>query len=398
MIVIILSFAILGNVFGNYDAYFRKSPSPWSHGVDDYHQGDDWWYDLGGQNSYASDYLYATSPYYSWFKNAQQQYDMFAPALHVGKINRGLFSNPELNLPADRAFGDPYHSDFHAHEMSSGAFEYRPRGQKIVARKVDVDAGIAKHVGDIIRLPLPVFVRHGTLLVSTPKEKRANPHDACSVYPNPCSVFPAKPKCSHNWKTNLAECSGATNLKLVLRWIDSIDDDYENNVNLGIVPSLNYDGSQCDEESVLYPGNNGNAGCGATIGANNKANYPNEAKEVAFLGTVDVDGTNRQDYSYAVFARQLSTYNNLQEGRLQLTVFEQAKDGSYIAVQHITVPDGATINKQGKKVYFFGCLRPYANKIEMKNIGFYNLHQNIKDTGYTVLDSELCEKLRTIHH
>jgi len=395
MIVIILPFAIIGNVFGNYDAYFRKSPSPWSHGVDDDHQGDDWWYDLGGQNSYASDYLYATSPYYSWFKNAQQQYDMFAPALHVGKINRGLFSNPELNLPADRAFGDAYHSDFHADEMSSGAFEYRPRGQKIVARKVDVDAGIAKHVGDIIRLPLSVFVKKdGTLLVSAPKEKRANPHDACSIYPNPCSVFPAKPKCSHNFKNNLAECSGATNLKLVLRWI--APDNTGNQVNLGIKPSLNYDGSQCDSVPVLYPGY---AGCGATMGADKVAFYPNDAgKEVAFLGTVDEDGTNRQDYSYAVFARQLSSDYNLQQGRLQLTVYEQAKDGNYNAVQHITVPDGATINKQGKKVYFIGCLRPSANKIAMEGIGFYEINQNIKNTGYTVLDPELCEKLRTIHH
>merc|ERR1712002_1048408 len=151
---------------------------------------------------------------------AQLQYDMFTPAKHVGKINRGKFLNPELNLPADRAFGDPYHSDFHADEMRSGAFEYRPRGQKIVARKVDVDAGIAKHVGDIIRLPVPVFVKKdGTLLVSAPQENRANPHDACSIHPNPCSIFPAKTKCSH-FDVNLAECSGATNLRLKLRWTD----------------------------------------------------------------------------------------------------------------------------------------------------------------------------------
>ena len=225
MIVFIVSFAIIGNVIGNYDAYYRKSLSPWGHGVDDYHhQGDDWWYDLGGHNSYASDYLYATSPYYSWFKNAQMQYDMFAPAKHVGKINRGKFLNPEINLPADRAFGDPYHSDFHADEMRSGAFEYRPRGQKIVARKVidtlcipnavillikvDVDAGIAKNVGDIVRLPVPVFVKKdGTLLVSAPQENRVNRHDACSIHPNPCSIFPAKTKCSH-FDDNLAECSG----------------------------------------------------------------------------------------------------------------------------------------------------------------------------------------------
>jgi len=133
---------------------------------------------------------------------------MFAPAQHVGKINRGKFLNPELNLPADRAFGDPYHSDFHADEIRSGAFEYRPSGQKIVARKVDVDAGIAKQVGDIVRLPVPVFVKKdGTLLVSAPQENRANPHDACSIHPNPCSIFQVKTKC-HHFDDHLAECSG----------------------------------------------------------------------------------------------------------------------------------------------------------------------------------------------
>jgi len=395
MIVFIVSFAIIGNVFGNYDADYRKSLSPLSHGVDDYHQGDDWWYDLGGHNSYASDYLYATSPYYSWFKNAQMQYDMFAPALHVGKINRGNFLNPELNLPADRAFGDPYHSDFHADEMRSGAFEYRPRGQKIVARKVDVDAGIAKRVGDIVRLPVPVFVKKdGTLLVSAPQENRANPHDACSIHSNPCSVFPAKTICSH-FDDNLAECSGATNLKLRLSWIDPTEGDHsENDVDLGLIPTLNYDGSQC-EDFVLVSGHP-EAACGATMGADKKANFPNKANELAFLGTVD--GTSRQDYSYAVLAIQPNSYYNLQQGRLQLTVFEEAKDGSYNAVQHITVPYGTTINKQGKTFYFFGCLRPYANRIELDFNGFYDVGQDIRNTGYTIGDSELCEKLRTMKH
>ena len=74
--------------------------------------------------------------------------------------------------------------------------------------KVDVDAGIAKHVGDIIRLPVPVFVKKdGTLLVSAPRGNRADPHDACTSYPNPCSVFPAKSRCSH-FDDDLVECSG----------------------------------------------------------------------------------------------------------------------------------------------------------------------------------------------
>ena len=133
-ITLLLQTTIFGVVFGNYDEYYHGSPEYWSHGVADHSPGDDWWYDIGGYGSQASEYLAATSPFYQWFKKAQIQYDMFAPAKHVGKINRGIFQNPEINLPADRAFG--HKSDFYDHDLISGAFEYRPRGQKIVARKV----------------------------------------------------------------------------------------------------------------------------------------------------------------------------------------------------------------------------------------------------------------------
>jgi len=394
MIVIILPFAIIGSVFSNYDTYYRKSLVPWSHAVEDYHHGDDWWYDIGGQNSDAFDFLYATSPYYRWFKNAQLQYDMFAPAKHVGKINREKFLNPELNLPADRAFGDPYHSDFYEDEMRSGAFEYRPRGQKIVARKVDVDAGIATHVGAIIRLPAPLFVKKdGTLLVSVPRGNRADPHDACSSYPNPCSVFPAKSRCSH-FDDDLVECSGAMSLKLRLRWIDPVDDGTPNIVNLNIVPARNYEGSPCESFAPTQPSLIGGdtAACGVTMSANYEAEYPNRAEEEAFFHTLD-DGTSRQDYSYTVYAFQGTRDYYLNQGRLELTVFEETNDG-YKAVQHITVPDGASINKQDNWVFFFGCLRPDANKIDMKYLGFYFISGNIKDTGLKVYDPMLCEKLR----
>jgi len=394
MIVILLPFAIIGSVFGNYDAYYRKFLVPWSHRVDDYHQGDDWWYDIGGHNSYASDYLYATSPYYQWFKKAQLQYDMFSPAQHVGKINRGKFLNPELNLPADRAFGDPYHSDFYTDELRSGAFKYRPRGQKIVARKVDVDAGIATHVGAIMRLPAPVYVKKdGTLLVSAPRENRADPHDACTSNPNPCSVFPAKSKCSH-FDDDLVECRGAVNLKLRLRWIDPADDNKANDVNLNIVPSVNYEGSPCDafiqNLSWLVPGSS--AACGVTMSANEEAMFPYPAYEEAIFHILD-DGTSRQDYSYSVYAYQNTFDYKLNSGRLELTVFEET-NGSYKAVQHITVPDGASINKKDNLVLFFGCLRPDADRIDMKYLGFYPSSGNVKNTGLKVNDPMLCEKLR----
>merc|ERR1712002_1451254 len=87
-----------------------------------------WWYDLGGHDSPASDYLAATSPFYAWFKSAQEQFDAYAPASHVGKINRGSFLNPELNLPAHRAFG--HNSDFNVGDLSSGAFSHTPQAQR----------------------------------------------------------------------------------------------------------------------------------------------------------------------------------------------------------------------------------------------------------------------------
>ena len=62
--------------------------------------------------------------------------------------------------------------------------------------QVDVDAGIASSVGEVIRLPLPVYVKgDGTLLVQAFGGNRANPHDACTRNPNPCSDFPARPRC-----------------------------------------------------------------------------------------------------------------------------------------------------------------------------------------------------------
>ena len=48
--------------------------------------------------------------------------------------------------------------------------------------------------------------------------------------------------------------SGATNLKLRLSWIDPTEgDNTENDVDLGLIPTLNYDGSQC-EDFVLVSG------------------------------------------------------------------------------------------------------------------------------------------------
>ena len=196
-----------------------------------------------------------------------------------------------------------------------------------------------------------------------------------------------------------------------LRWIDPDDDGTPNNVNLNIVPARNYEGSPCDaftrSQGSLIGGDSAGTNsydecfqifilcflaCGVTMSAWQQAEYPNRAEEEAYFHTLD-DGTSRQDYSYTVYAFQGTSDYNLNQGRLELTVFEET-NGIYEAVQHITVPDGASINKQDKWVFFFGCLRPDANRIDMKHLGFYRSNENIKNTGLPMSDSMLCEKLR----
>ena len=76
--------------------------------------------------------------------------------------------------------------------------------------------------------------------------------------------------------------------------------------------------------------------CGVTMSADEEAYFPNKAKEEAFLHTLS-DGTSSQHYSYAIFAEHLTDAYYLQEGRLTLTVYEEAKDGSLNAVQHTSL-------------------------------------------------------------
>jgi len=413
-IELLLHITIFGVVFGNYDEYYHGSPEYWSHGVADHSPGDDWWYDIGGYGSQASEYLAATSPFYQWFKKAQIQYDMFAPAKHVGKINRGIFQNPEINLPADRAFG--HKSDFHDHDLISGAFEYRPRGQKIVARKVDVLAGIANHVGEIIRLSLPVYVKKdGTLLVKVGRGNRAHPSDPCSRQPDPCSDFPSRSRCVpiHDKYDDTVKCLGPVTTKIELRWKDPDEgDEEENEIFLGILPR-NHDGSSCIERAkgssgppteVLGPLGDFIPFCGVTLSRVDEADSKKFFKETAVLGTLpdDIDefaGTTPKDYSYAVFAfNKNSDDYNFNQGSLKLTVYDDTY-GSMQAIQHITVPQGDTINKNNKVVFFFGCIYTDkgSNKIIHKGTGFYNPKSIIKNTGLSLFHPELCKRLRLSH-
>jgi len=391
MRLVIPFYAVLSVVVCDYDENSYGSPYPWSHGVaNSNHDASDWWFDIGGQDSHASEYLAATSPFYQWFKNAQVQYDMYAPAKHVGKINRGKFLNPELNLPADRAFG--HQSDFHIDDLvSSGAFEYRPQGQKIRARKVDVIAGIANHVGEIIKLPLPVYVKKdGTLLVNVFGGHRADPHNACTRNPDPCSDFPARPRCVPlPGDVNTVKCMGPVITKLQLRFIDPNQEttsNIPNDIDLYVAPSKRDDtATMCDQ---LYDYSE----CGASKGSDKSASSSRYTEETVVLST-QPDGSSPQDYSYAIFAYQDTDFYNLNEGRLKLIVSDDTH-GDMQAVQVITVPQGSVINTNAKRFYFFGCLNPQTNKIDLKNTGFYTASDTIGHTGYGVYDLELCNVLR----
>ena len=90
-----------------------------------FEMGDDW---------EVSNRLTSVNPYHGWYKQAAKQMDMYGFAKHVGKINRGQYFNPELNMPANRAFG--YQSDFNPQDFNSGAFKYKPQGQKFRAQAV----------------------------------------------------------------------------------------------------------------------------------------------------------------------------------------------------------------------------------------------------------------------
>jgi len=181
---------------------------------------DKWWYLLllGGDDSQASDYVAATSPFYNWFMTAQNQFDAYSPAFHVGKINRGTLLNPELNSPADRAFA--CNSNFNVGDLNSGAFSITPQAQKFV-KKIHVDAGLATKVGQITSMPVGVFVQDdGTLLVDT--SRHVDNVDPCN--PSPCSNTPGAPRCIVVGSST-AKCIGPEKKVIEIKWIDPADED-----------------------------------------------------------------------------------------------------------------------------------------------------------------------------
>jgi len=372
---------------------------------------DQWWYDLGDDDLPASDYLAATSPFYNWFQTARQQFDAYAPAFHVGKINRGTFLNPELNLPADRAFGQD--SDFNAGELNSGTFSFTPKAQKFVAKKIHVDAGLATKVGQIATMPVGVFVQDdGTFLVDTGM-RQVNP---CN--PSPCSPTSGTPRCIVVGPST-AKCIGPERKKLELKWMDPVNEngvivkpgtspmtlaDQEYDLDLIIMPSKNYDGSPCSIATLLP----GASICGVTISTDKAALGSVVGKETATLETTS-DDAKFKDYTYAIYA--LNNYNlppdhqdppnqidvseyNLNKAGLKLNLYDDVNGVSSPAYVY-TVPQGSTINSADKWWFFFGCIRPNMKGLDTRGAGFYWCGDPVRGAG-TACTPGLCEALLNV--
>ena len=103
------------------------------------------------------------------------------------------------------------------------------------------------------------------------------------------------------------------------------------------------------------------------------------------------DGSNPQDYSYAVYAQQRSGYN-FNSQRAQFVVYDDS-NGYMRAIQVINVPQGTQFNPENKDYFFVGCLRPgISNRITLTP-GFYDGTDEIKNTNENFFSHFVCDKL-----
>jgi len=80
-----------------------------------------WFYEMAEDDEPLTGSVFS-NVFYDTFKQMQDRIHAYAPALHVGKINRGSFQKPELVHPKHRAMG--WDSDFH--HQDADAFRYTP--------------------------------------------------------------------------------------------------------------------------------------------------------------------------------------------------------------------------------------------------------------------------------
>ena len=151
--------------------------SPWSQ------RQSTWWNDLGNDWE-VSNTLRQRSPQYATYSQIFRRMNYYAPAFHVGRINTGDLRNPANYRPRDRTYGK--NADFNPRDLKKGVFKkVSDDGEWVEAVKADVEAGLAKCVGDKFKLPTVVEVMNeGSYTVKTVHEQ--NP---CAW--NPCQMFQA---------------------------------------------------------------------------------------------------------------------------------------------------------------------------------------------------------------
>jgi len=108
------------SIYGGPSSFNYDEPSSWFYEMV---------HDEEPQSSAFSSMIYDT------FKLMQDRISMYSPALHVGKIHRGLHHRPELVQPKDRILG--YNPDFN-HPYPSEVFTHTPNSlhAKIVPHEI----------------------------------------------------------------------------------------------------------------------------------------------------------------------------------------------------------------------------------------------------------------------
>ena len=101
----------------DYPTYGGHAQSYYSTTSDEYN---DWFFEMEPHHEPSGPGF--TSKMYETFHQIQDGVHMYAPALHVGKINRGHYPKPELLQPRHRVMG--YNSDFNQGDTIAFRFTY----------------------------------------------------------------------------------------------------------------------------------------------------------------------------------------------------------------------------------------------------------------------------------
>jgi len=362
--------------------YFVCVGAPWLKNTHK-QPGADWWYGMGDTWD-TSSHLASTSPYYKMYRQSSAQMDWYGFAQHVGKINRGQFLNPEQNMPRHRAIGPQ--ADFNPEDLRSGAFKYKPRGQRFRAAAVHVNLGLANHVGEVRTMPLGQHVQaDGSVLVQT------SPRQRSPCQPDPCKHFSFFTCSVVNDVT--AKCSDSENeVQLVLTGYQLLDVDYPNWNALSVFPDY-HDGSACrDAAPPGQPPWEYIPVCGVVNYSADYLDYYDDdsdqspSKDIITLGTSS-DGTNYRDFTYGLIAG--FPFVDASMSRVKLTVTVDGRDRQVLAVPQW---DGTTnVNPDGRFLYFFGCFRPQTGLVDTRGAGFY-----MEDSAFFAdfADGGLCKALQ----